>query len=310
MQNLEALYTALEHSAAGVLATQANAFLHCDDSRFRMPPREAMQKLTIDDLKAWMAAPLKTGYMEVTIVGDVDVEQTLSLVAKTIGTLPQRDASKPAFAKRREIKFPATPKVKEFTFASDTPRAVSVVCWPTTGSRDVAQSHRLEILSSIIWDRLRVKVREELGATYTPSMASNTSETFPDYGVLQSELEVEPARLADVNKLVANIGNDLATHGITDDEFTRAIQPTLASLENIDKQNVYWMYVLSSCQERPEILDNARGLLADYKAISKAQIESLAKKFLTSDKATILSISPIVAEPAAKVKAIPAALTR
>ena len=230
LQNLEALYTVLEHSAAGVMATQANAFLHSDDSRFRMPPREAMQQLSIDDLKAWMAAPLKSGYMEVTIVGDVDVDQTLSLVAKTIGTLPQRDASKPAFAKRREIKFPVTPKVKEFTFASDTPRAVSVVCWPTTGSRDVAQSHRLEILSSIIWDRLRVKVREELGATYTPSMASNTSETFPDYGVLQSELEVEPVRLADVNKLVANIGNDLATHGISDDEFTlrhpaRARQP-------------------------------------------------------------------------------------
>src|SRR5262249_21923392 len=93
------LYPQMEHTVEGATATYRLAFLHGGDRRFVTPSRDAMKRLTMDDLKAWMARPLAKGYLEVSIVGDVDPEKVLPMVAKTLGALPERDAAKPDFAK-------------------------------------------------------------------------------------------------------------------------------------------------------------------------------------------------------------------
>ena len=64
------------------------SLLHNDDPRFSVPPRQTLEKLTLDDVKSWLADPLAKGYMEVTIVGDIDPDQTLKLISQTLGALP------------------------------------------------------------------------------------------------------------------------------------------------------------------------------------------------------------------------------
>jgi len=43
-----------------------------------------VEKRTIAEVKQWLASPLKESYMEVSLVGDLDVEKTLAAVAKTL----------------------------------------------------------------------------------------------------------------------------------------------------------------------------------------------------------------------------------
>ncbi|HEV2972603.1 MAG TPA: insulinase family protein [Pirellulales bacterium] len=287
---IDGLYAQTEHTAAGVLFNEACGFLRSADPRFIAPPREVMRKFTLDDLKKWLANPLATGYMEVAIVGDIDPMEALQLAAKTVGALPDRAAVKPAFAKERDIRFPVATKTKEFRFASETPCAISFVCWPTSGGRDIPRDRRIGALAAVLNDRLRLKVRQELGATYTPEVVQYSSDAFPDYGYLAALMTVDPKQMAQIGPLVAKIGADLAAGSIGDDEFDRAMKPVLISLDDLD--NGYWCNLLGHCQEHPEFLAAARGRKADYMAISKADLESLAKLYLAADKATIIGLAP------------------
>jgi zinc protease len=307
MQNAESIYAGLEHTAEGVEGNDVDAFLRSDDPRFRFPSREALQKLTTDDVKNWLTRPLGKGYMEVAIVGDIDPEQALNLAAKTVGALPEREAKKPSFDNVRRLKFPSEPKTKTVSFASEQPRGKSIVCWPTLDSFSMSRQRRLSILSEVLSDRLRVKVRQELGATYTPEVTSEASPTFDKFGYLKASLTVEPKQLPEVSRLVAKVASELAIGGVSDDEFKRAIEPTLASID--DRGNGFWAGLLGECQEHPEMLDFARGMKADFASIKRSEIEALAKAYLGEGKATIINVAPTAPAKSASSKEVEAAST-
>ena len=108
--------------------------------------------------------------------------------------------------------------------------------------------------------------------------------------------------------MVAKIGAELAAGGITDDEFERAIKPTLATIDDLD--NGFWMGYVADCQEHPETLEFARGMKADYLSIRKSEIDELAKAYLGEGKATIINVAPIAPAKSAsskEVKAVKAA---
>ncbi len=292
LSRLESNYAQFEHTAEGKVLTDVVPFLRSNDPRFALPPRESMRKLTMDDLKAWLAEPLRSGYMEVAIVGDVDPDAALALVARTLGALPQRAAVKPSFGAARDIRFPAAPKDREFRFVAETPRAMNLVVWPTAGSRDFAATVRTTILNDVLAERLFEKVRQELGATYTPIVKSCSPGAFPDYGYIEADLLVEPKQAGEIGPLVAKIASELAAGSISDDEFQRAIKPQLSSLEQIDQSNDYWIGLLGHCQEHPEFLDRARQLKAEVSSITKQEIEALARKYLAAGHATVISVVP------------------
>ncbi len=142
----------------------------------------------------------------------------------------------------------------------------------------------------IVNERLRVKVREELGASYTPEVLTYSNDAFPNFGYLAALISVDPNRLTELTSLVVTIGNELATGKISDDEFNRVMKPAIASLENRD--NNYWINTLKDCQENPKVLDAARNRQKDWTSISKNELEILAKQLLTSDKATTIGVAP------------------
>jgi zinc protease len=293
VDSLDAYYAQQQHTLEGTLGKNGTvfSFLRSDEPRFGTPDHESLRKLTLDDLQAWMAQPLANGCMEVTIVGDVATEEALQLVAKTLGALPARAATKPDFKHEREVKFP-TSKAKEFRYASATPRAAAVVCWPTGVGSDTARTRRISALADILNDRLRIKVREELGATYTPEVGATGNDVFPQFGYIAAVLTLEPDQVAKIGPLVATIAAELAQGPISDDEFDRALKPTLASLDSVALDNGYWLGTLNKCQESPEVLDAACGRISDWKSITKAELQAAAKEYLSAGSATVLSIVP------------------
>ncbi|HEY2762315.1 MAG TPA: insulinase family protein, partial [Pirellulales bacterium] len=248
-EGLDSYYAGLDHTAEGAEYKGLASLLHNDDPRFSVPSHQTLEKLTLDDVETWLADPLAKGYMEVTIVGDIDPDQTMKLVSQTLGALPKRDAAKPDYANQRQVKFPIGKKQTEIHFTSEGTRAISVVCWPTGGSRDTSLQHRTRVLADILADRLRLKVRTQLGATYSPEAFRHISEAFPDYGYIQAEMTVDPQRVGEIGPVVAGIGSDLAKGEISDDEFARAIKPVLASLEDSAKNNGSGLGWLNNCQE-------------------------------------------------------------
>ena len=202
----------------------------------------------------------------------------------------------------KKISFPAAPFTKDYTIASEIPKGHVLVYWPTTDGLDVHRARRLAMLASVLNDLLRVKVREEIGGTYSPNAGSNASDTFPGYGYIQAGCVVDPAMAAKISDLIVAIGDDLAKNGVTEDELTRALQPALTAAKESLRTNNYWGgNVLGRAQEKPEVLDWARSRLPDLAAITAAELSALAKSYLDSEHASRVTILPAAApaKPAA-----------
>ena len=291
-KGLDQAYKNFEHTAAGPYNLEVPQVLASDDHRFGLPPRDVMFRRNLAEVKAWVLPQLRQGAIEVAAVGDLDVEATIAAVAKTLGALPAREP-KPALDELRRVSFPATPFTREFTVATEIPKADIRVFWPTTDSRDVRRNRRMNLLADVLGDRLREKIRQELGDAYSPGAGNSAGEVYPGYGYLLAGTTVEPAKAAALNDIIVDLADTLATKGVTDEELERAKQPVLTSLRESARTNGYWLgTVLSRAQEKPELLEWSRNRYADTAAITAAELTALAKQYLGRDRASRVVVKP------------------
>jgi zinc protease len=295
---LDYLYQQLERTPGGFAQDEVAQFLHSGDTRFGYPPRDAVEALTGAQTKEWVMPALQSGYCEITIVGSFDKETVIAQLAATFGNLPERAASKPDHTAERLVKFPAG-TTKEFLFESEIPKAMAVVHWPTIDIFDIEKTRRLGMLSAIIDDRLRVKIREELGDAYSPFAHNLPSDTWTDYGYLFASVTIDPAQAGSVTGVVTGIAKDLATgKSITADELERAKKPQVTSIEEMRRTNRYWMSsVLESSQEYPERIGWSRSFVDDYQNITVDEVNALAAEFLKPENQVNVIIKPALVLP-------------
>ena len=292
---IEQIYLGFEHTAGGPFTLEVAKLLSGGDHRFGLPPKDEILKRSADEAKAWVQPELARGALEVALVGDLDLEATIAAVAETLGALPKRQA-KPAYDAARVVKFPTTPFAKDYTIATEIPKGELRLYWPTTDGRDIRRVRRLNLLGEVFSDRLRVKVRQELGDAYSPGAGSSASEVYPGYGYLQAGVTIDPPRAKQVADIIVQIAAGLAEKGVTEDELERAKKPVLTSLRESARTNQYWLgSVLSRAQEKPEVLDWCRNRYADNEAITAAELSALAKSYLSADRASRVIIIPTAA---------------
>lgn len=291
-KNLEPMYVQLQHTAEGIMADKVVAYIHSDDPRFGFPPITTMQKRNLAELEAWLKKPLTEDYVEVSIVGDVEPKAVLESLAKTLGALPKR-ADKPKYEKERVVPFPQGPVTKDIAFDTEIPKAIAALYWPTGDMLDIQRTRRLTLLGSVLDDRLRIKVREELGETYSPACYHVASDTFTGYGYMTAMIECKPEQAAPITELVVKIAAEVAAGPISDDEFERAQKPLMTQLEQMRRDNRYWSQnVVRNCQEHPERIEWAKNLLSDFEGIKKEEIKALAKEFLQANRAVAVKVLP------------------
>ena len=289
---MEQMFTGFEHTPNGPLSTEVASLIAGGDHRFGVPPRDVLMARTLDEVREWLSPQLKHGAIEVAVIGDLDVDATIDAVARTLGALPPRDP-RPDHAELRRVSFPKEPFTREYRISSEIPKGVVSLYWPTTDASDIRRTRRLTMLASVFSDRLRVKIREEMGGTYSPRAGSSTSDTFTGYGYITSSIDVDPATAAKVREAVVDLADDLARNGVTVEELERARLPARTSTRESLRTNSYWLQsVLARAQEKPEVLDWARSRSADIEAITAAELSALAKQYLGRDRVSRVTVLP------------------
>ncbi len=295
----EQLYARLEHTTDGPLQLQAERLLASGDQRFGLPPKEVMLSRTLEELRAWLTPEFAQGPVEIAIVGDLDPEATIAAVAQTFGALAKR-TEKPAYAPARRVSMPAVPVVRQYAVPTEIPKGVVQLYWPATDGRDARTARRLRLLGEVFSDRLRVKIREEMGGTYSPTATTDLSETYPGYGyyVAAATVASDQARL--VADAILTVSAAMQDHGVTEEELVRAKAPMLTALRESARTNPYWLTaVLASAQEFPQRLAWSRTRYSDIESITAAELSELARQYLDPAHASEFIVLPESADPAA-----------
>jgi len=285
-QGVDQSYAQSVHSLNSAQGMEIPRLLANGDTRFGLPAnKQVLLDRNYDEARNWLRPQLETGPMEIALVGDFEIEKAIAAVAQTFGTLPPR-SPKPAYTAERQVSFPKEPLSREFKVDSEMKRALVDIRWPATDRNDIQRARRFSILDSIFSDRLRLKLREQMGQTYSPNVQDQLSDTFPGYGFVVATASVAPNQARAVADAIKQVARDMAEKGVTEDELLRAKEPLMAHLRDSLRQNGYWLGVIEQLQESPERLDWHRSREADFQAVSVADINALAKQYLDPKRAS------------------------
>jgi len=307
-QALGPLYLSIDRTPGGVLQSQVSRFLHDGDPRFGYPSREEAMQRTLEELKAWMAKPLATGYLEIAVVGDFDSDAVLKAVDATFGSLATRDAAKPAYTEQRVVRFPADRKPTTFTFEARDPKAYATVYWPTTDFSHLSEVRRLFVLAKVLEGRILERIRVQQGLSYTAQGGHSPSSAFPGYGLLYALVDAPPEKAPALALEMRDIAAGILHDGITQDELDRARNPIVNELKRRLSDNNYLMAaIVSGSQEQPERLMRATTSVKELESLTTEDINVVARKYLKAEdglpvsvipKQTAAKASPRQAEPA------------
>jgi zinc protease len=299
------MYSSLAGSPGGPIAYQAFRVLFGGDRRFGSPFPAELSARSIAEVSAWLEPQLKKGAVELSVVGDVSWDEAREALSRTFGALPPRGpradttkAGKLGFAKPSStpIKYYVDPKLG---------RAAVACYWPMPDLKDIHAERRCRLLARVLADRLRVRLRDELGAAYAPTAGFTTTEGFPRLSYFSVYAELEPSHLQQGIKLIQREVAALSADGVTAEEFTRAHQPYLHDMSDDRRTNAYWgATVLLDAQSVPYRLDAARDRNADTAAITASELSVYAKRYLTSKNVfTFTTVPPsTVREPPALLR--------
>jgi zinc protease len=192
----------------------------------------------------------------------------------------------------KAIAFPAGQE-RRLPVASTIDRALLTVAWKTDDFWDIDRTRRLNLLAAVLDDRLRVKIREELGATYSPQVVSMPSRGHAGFGLMKSSLIVAPEQAASLSKVIKEVAASLGDKGVSEEELRRALEPTLTSIKDIKRNNRYWMEtVLVLCGRHPQQLQWPLSISEGFAAIRAEELTGLARQYLKPEQAATVIVAP------------------
>ena len=289
MDKLVQMYSQMESSVEGMMPLRGERFLAGENPRYGLVSLASLKKLTLTEVEDWIAPVLKNDALEVSVVGDFDPETILHLAGRYFGGKREKNITA---SSGDSIFFPSG---KELTLqvSSASDKALLTVAWPTDDFWDISRTRRVSVLASVLGDRLRKKIREELGATYSPAVYNRPSRVDPGYGVLRTRMIVDPSQAAMLTEKVREAGARLAEEGISADELERALEPVLTSIRDLVRTNRYWLgSVLSMSSRHPQQLEWPLTIQQDFAAITVNDISTLAARYLQPEKAAEVIIMP------------------
>ena len=278
----------VDFTPASVLGVNLPVLLHRGDRRWAvMPTPEALAAAKPADLPALLDPILKTGAIEVTIVGDVTVDQAVSEVGRTLAALPQRAEPRAVPAASPTLRPPdggGPPIVLRHKGRPD--QAFAYVEWPTNDFyADPHEAHVLVLAASVLQNRLIDRIRVTEGATYSPNADSNAQSEMIGYGYVQALVEIPPPRIdgfyRDVNAILADLGRTPPSA----DEVLRARAPLLETEAKARESMDFWSYYLSHAQTDPREIGAIRRKITDFNSITAEEISAACRKYLTPERA-------------------------
>jgi len=290
-QGLEQMYRHFHYTADGPLATEVPRLLASGVAMHGFPDKQVLLSRTQAEVRDWLGPQLLGGPLEVAIVGDIDPEEAIAAVAETLGALPSR-AERRDLAALRPLKLPEEPLNKTYRIPTQIERGEVRVYWPSGDAMDARRGRQLSLLCNILENRLRLQVRQKIGASYQPSATVHASGVFSGYGYFEVGCSVEPSRAREILGLIVQIGDDLAQYGVTKEELSRARQPLLTTVRQSLRNNQYWLSVLAKPQEQPETLNFARRFRSDVEAITAEELNEMAKEYLGAGRASRVIVLP------------------
>lgn len=282
----------------GAFGLQSGGLLASGDKRESLPTAQEVASWTIEELRAGVKSGLASGPIEITVVGDVTVDDAVAAVASTFGALPARGPAPNPAPGATERRFPAaTPEPVSLKHTGPGEQGLAYIAWPTTDSvEDRTESRTIQILGEVMGLRATEEIRERLAIAYSPGVGTSSSDTYRGYGSIFVQALTRPEAFPAFYDAVNAIAASLRDTPITEDELNRARLPEVERLKRSQAGNEYWLGQLSGVAANPGDAEQIQTHISDLEAVTVADIQRAARQYLRSDtawRAVVTSDNPV-----------------
>lgn len=295
-QSITLSWPRLDANAGAVWGAKGTRILASGDKRFGTDPTDGEVLRSFTELKSYVEPALNSGPIEIAIVGDIDEQAAIDAVAKTFGALPKREPAPTKFKYDRPVVFKQDKTPILLTHNGEANQALAQVYWPVNIDPDAdPQAARvMAVLASIMRLKVTAEIREALGATYSPSAGASLSTLYSGWGYVSAGAEVRPEDADKIIKALEKIAAEMRAGDISDDEFSRAITPSLEVLPQNATSNNYWLSLISQAQGRPEVMERNKlpAIEKSVRAVTKVDVVAAANKWLTDAAAQEAKVIP------------------
>ncbi|HEX5006905.1 MAG TPA: insulinase family protein, partial [Hyphomonadaceae bacterium] len=283
-QNIVLSWPRLDANAGTVWGARGMRLLASGDKRFGTDPDDGEVLRSFTELRGYLEPILSKAAIEIAIVGDIDEQKAIDVVAKTFGALPMREAAATKFTSDRPVVFRKDKTPILLMHDGEPNQAIASVYWPVEIDPDAdPQGARvMAVLAAVMRLKVTAEIREALGATYSPSAGSSLSSVYPGFGYVSTTAEVKPEDADLVIAAFRKIATEMRSGDISDDEFSRAITPSLEVLPQNATSNGYWLSLISQAQTRPDVLERNKlpAIEKSVRAVTKADVVAAASRWL------------------------------
>ncbi len=299
-RRIDNFFNTLRATPGRAYSTQAGAILSDNDPRFSLLEKDEYFALDFAQLQSVIADRLENGAIEVALVGDFDSDAAIAAIANSLGALPLREAEFLPRKEARQRSFTQARGKRVLHHQGEDDQALVRIVWPTTDDRDLAQVSTLRLLGAAVGIELQQRLREELGQAYSPSASSQMSHFYPGYGTFQISASVESSEIEATRAAIIELLEDLQNEPIDPDLVERARNPLLENYDNALKRLSGWIPLAWRAQSEPERIDRFLAYPDVLKAVTSADLQAAAQRYLAPDDAVEILVLPEEADTTAE----------
>ena len=283
-RNIANYFARANATPQSTMSVALGGILSDDDPRFSTQPEANYLALTFAGLKREISDRLAHGALELAIVGDVDPDTTIDLVARTLGALPMREADFRPYADNRDRRFTTDRTQRILHHDGPADQALLRMVWPTTDDHDLTTTLTLELLERVARLDLTETLREKLGETYSPQATASESRVYPGYGTFSLAAEIDTKDVDATRASMLETIRSLASAPVEDDMLLRARQPLLESYDNALKTAGGWMTLADRAQTEADRIERFTRGKQVLSSLTAADLQAAAAKYLLPDQ--------------------------
>jgi zinc protease len=224
------------------------------------------------------------------VVGSFKVDEVTPLLEKYVASLPSKGS---ADVKVNDLKLQFPDKVlREVVYKGQEPMSQTVMSFFADTKLDEFETHRLQAATTVVENRLREILREQLGGTYSVGVGYSNTQPVPGYGYTVVQFGSSPENVEKLQAAVMAEVDRLRKEGPTAADVQAAKEAEKNGIEEGLRENGYWQ---GSLQAMHLLGRDPRGILRRIEradSLNQENIHAAIRKYFPAERHTIVTLMP------------------
>ncbi len=264
-------------------------------SEARMQPitAEQVNALKLADAQAWLSKTLASAPIEVSIVGDIQKDEAMRLVATYLGSLSSRaKISDKTLDEIRAAKRPTGPIVVNKKMQTQTPMALACMGFYGPDFENIVETRTMQAAGRVMSTRMTQRVREKEQLAYSPQAGMRPEPEYPGFSKFMAVMPTDPGKVERLLTVMNEMLSDFVKNGPTEDEMTTLKKQMANTLDEQMKQPAFWVGNTGTMAYRGRTLDDVMAAHDFYQALTAEQIKTVFAKYCKPENMMTLTLVP------------------